>query len=72
MSEGPTGNSLSFSLVVSPALITVAVSVSFSGVIVGGVIGVRKVMQIINDKKQAQELQKQLEELSESEDDQAP
>ena len=41
------------------------------GLIVGGVIGVRKVMQIINDKKQAQELQKQLEELSESEDDQA-
>ncbi len=41
------------------------------GLVTGGVIGIRKVMQIINDKRQAEELQKQLEELSETEDDQA-
>lgn len=42
-----------------------------AGVIAGGITGIRKVMQIINDKKQAEELQKQLEELDEPENDQA-
>lgn len=53
------------------AIAYIVLFIILAGLIVGGVIGVRKVMQIINDKKQAQELQKQLEELSESEDDQA-
>ncbi|MDE7331060.1 MAG: glycoside hydrolase family 3 protein [Lachnospiraceae bacterium] len=40
------------------------------GLIVGSIIGIRKIMSIINDKKHAQELQKQLEELSEQEEEQ--
>lgn len=42
------------------------------GLIVGSVIGIRRVMTIINDKKHAQELQKQLEELSEQEEEAQP
>lgn len=38
------------------------------GLVVGSVIGIRKIMSVIGDKKHAQELQKQLEELSEQEE----
>lgn len=38
------------------------------GLVVGSVIGIRKIMSVISDKKHAQELQKQLEELSEQEE----
>ena len=53
------------------AIAYIVLFIILAGLVAGGIIGIRKVMQIINDKKQAQELQKQLEELSESEDDQA-
>lgn len=48
----------------------IVITVIFAGLIVGGVIGVRKLMSVINDKKQAEELQKQLEELAETENSQ--
>lgn len=37
------------------------------GVIIGGAIGIKKLISVIKDKKQAEELQKQLEELSDME-----
>lgn len=40
-------------------------------VIVGGIIGVSSVMKSVNDKKQAEELQKQLDELSQMQEEQA-
>ena len=45
----------------------IVVTIILAGMIVGGVIGVRKIMSVINDKKQAEELQKQLEDLSDQE-----
>jgi len=45
----------------------IVVTVIFAGLIVGGVIGVRRLMSVINDKKQEEEQQKQLEELAETE-----
>ena len=48
----------------------VVITIIFAGLIVGGIIGVRKLMSVINDKKQAEELQKQLEELAETEEGQ--
>lgn len=49
----------------------VALVVILIGIIAGGIIGVRKIMQVISDKKHAEELQKQLEELSENEEEPA-
>ena len=46
----------------------IVITVFLAALIAGGVIGVRKLMAMINDKKQAEELQKQLEELSEGDD----
>lgn len=43
-------------------------AVVFIGVIAGGVIGVSRFMRNINDKKQAEELQKQLDELSQQQE----
>ncbi len=40
-------------------------------VIVGGIIGISSVMKSVNDKKQAEELQKQLDELSQMQEEQA-
>ena len=42
------------------------------GLIVGSIIGIRKIMSVISDKKHAQELQKQLEELSKQEEEAQP
>lgn len=44
--------------------------VIFVGMILGGIIGVNKLITTIKDKKQAEELQKQLEELSQAEEEQ--
>lgn len=44
--------------------------VILAGLIVGGVIGVTRLMGSVKDKKQAEELQKQLEELSQAEEEQ--
>lgn len=46
----------------------VVITVILAGLITGGIIGVKKLMTVINDKKQAEELKKQLDELSDSED----
>ena len=43
-------------------------TVILAGLVTGGIIGIRKVITVLNDRKQAQELQKQLEELSGTED----
>ncbi len=48
----------------------IVITIIFAGLVVGGVIGVRRIMSVINDKKQAEELQKQLEELAETENSQ--
>lgn len=41
------------------------------GIVAGSIIGIRKVMQILDDKKHTEELQKQLQELSENEEEPA-
>lgn len=48
-----------------------ALAVFLIAVIVGGIIGVSSVMKSVNDKKQAEELQKQLDELSQMQEEQA-
>lgn len=48
----------------------IVITIIFAGLIAGGIIGVRKIVDIINDKKQAEELEKQLEEISNAEDGQ--
>jgi len=45
----------------------IVMAVILIGLITGGVIGVTQIIKKVNDKKQAEELQKQLEELAESE-----
>ncbi|MDO4304501.1 MAG: glycoside hydrolase family 3 protein [Bacillota bacterium] len=47
----------------------VVLAVILIGLIAGGVIGVTQIIKRVNDKKQAEELQKQLEELAESEEE---
>lgn len=47
----------------------VVLAVILIGLIAGGVIGVTQIIKKVNDKKQAEELQKQLEELAESEEE---
>lgn len=49
----------------------VVLAVILIGIISGGIIGIRKVMQILADKKHTEELQKQLQELSENEEEPA-
>lgn len=49
----------------------VVLSVFLIAVIVGGIIGISSVMKSVNDKKQAEELQKQLDELSQMQEEQA-
>ncbi len=48
----------------------IVITIIFAGLIAGGIIGVRKIVDIINDKKQAEELEKQLEEIANAEDGQ--
>lgn len=48
----------------------IVITVILAGLIAGGVIGVRKVMSVINDKKQARELEKQLEDIANAEEGQ--
>lgn len=49
----------------------VVLAVFLIAVIVGGIIGISSVMKSVNDKKQAEELQKQLDELSQMQEEQA-
>lgn len=48
----------------------IVITIIFAGLIAGGIIGVRKVMSMINDKRQAEELEKQLEDIANAEDEQ--
>ena len=48
----------------------IVITIIFAGLIAGGIIGVRKIVDIINDKKQAEELEKQWEEIANAEDGQ--
>lgn len=47
----------------------IVLAVILIGLIIGGVIGVRKIMDMLNEKKHSEELQKQLEELSQNEEE---
>ncbi len=47
----------------------IVLAVILIGLIAGGVVGVTQIMKKINDKKQAEELQKQLEDLAENEEE---
>lgn len=47
----------------------IVLMIFLAGLIVGGIFGVNKIMSILKDKKQAEELQKQLEELSDPEEE---
>lgn len=49
----------------------VVLAVFLIAIIVGGIIGISSVMKSVNDKKQAEELQKQLDELSQMQEEQA-
>lgn len=49
----------------------IVLAVILIGLVIGGVSGVKKIFKILNDKKHTEELQKQLQELSENEDEQA-
>lgn len=49
----------------------IVLAVILIGLIIGGVIGVRKIMGILNEKKHSEELKKQLEELSQNEEEPA-
>ena len=49
----------------------IVLAVILIGVAAGSVIGVQKILKMLNDKKQAEELQKQLQELSENEEEPA-
>lgn len=48
----------------------IVITIIFAGLIAGGIVGVRKVMSMINDKKQAEELEKQLEDIANAENEQ--
>ncbi len=48
----------------------IVITIIFAGLIAGGIVGVRKIVGILNDKKQAEELEKQLEEIANAEDGQ--
>lgn len=47
----------------------IVLMIFLAGLLVGGIFGVNKIMSILKDKKQAEELQKQLEELSDPEEE---
>lgn len=47
----------------------IVLTIFLAGLIVGGIFGVNKIMSVLKDKKQAEELQKQLEELSDQEEE---
>lgn len=49
----------------------IVLAVILIGLAAGGVIGVQKILKILNDKKHTEELQKQLQELSENEEEPA-
>lgn len=49
----------------------IVLAVILIGVVAGSVIGVQKILKMLNDKKQVEELQKQLQELSENEEEPA-
>lgn len=49
----------------------IVLAVILIGLVIGGVSGVKKIFKILNDKKHTEELQKQLQELSENEEEQA-
>lgn len=49
----------------------IVLAVILIGLVAGGVIGMQKILKMLNDKKQAEELQKQLQELSEDEEEPA-